>query len=747
MIAEERAPQPHHIPSLTETSCSPMNPWLMRGIVGLSLTSILAYLWVAVRRLCAPFELEWMEGGMLAHAARLIEGLPIYATPSVDFVPFFYTPGYPQLLAWLSEWTGGLSFTLGRSVSLSASLGLMALIFHAVKRESSWMFGLLGAGLYAALFRTNGAFYDLVRPDSLAALLTGGVIYVAYFYRGARAMILAGVLMSLAFWTKQTASVYYPAIGLYLVWRARWEGLLFLGVTFSLTLGAIMTLNAQTEGAFWEYVFQGHQGHVFYWKNILLRYWRDLLFLAPLILLIPLLWFSYFSPIRLLPLLLLLHWISAFLQRLSTLDYPPHMYYRELWYESPRWAIVIPPLLIALCLSSSMFRRPLPTLKMNGFWLWIFIAGAGASALNHSTQWAYANCFMPISLSVSLCIPLMLRDLLRTRPHAESSASTRQPTPALLIVSAVMIQWVAWGYHLPSQTHSPSDLRALKGLHQRLAPHPGALLSPGAPLLSYFDRKGPIHTHQMGINDVAYRGGVQDLHRRLGQREWAAVLTHERTRISGLERGYYEAEQLLYRSRQSLRTKTGFLTRPAKVWLPSRQSHHRLIAMTHANFEPIYKKNRTSLPLLITFKALGWRTTGDAFGAGAIRGKGRGFEGLWLATSLSAKKERGVGRLSADLGDAPPQVMHLSFLARAVKRGSRSKKQKNNRRRDKGLEVRLISLKSGQTLSRAFVRHTAFTRYHLQLRASEGPLRVEIIDRDPSSGLEVDDFKWQPYLD
>lgn len=105
-------------------------------VTGLCVAYLLVFLVVAFSRLVYPFEVEWMEGGMLTHAARLLSGQPIYAAPSTDFVPFFYTPLYPTLLAGLSHLTGGLSFTLGRGVSLAFTLYTLGLLFWIGRREA-----------------------------------------------------------------------------------------------------------------------------------------------------------------------------------------------------------------------------------------------------------------------------------------------------------------------------------------------------------------------------------------------------------------------------------------------------------------------------------------------------------------------------------------------------------------------------------------------------------------------------------
>lgn len=141
------------------------------------------FLWVAALRLVYPFEVEWMEGGMLTHAARLLDGQPIYAAPSADFVPFFYTPLYPTLLAGLSHLTGGLSFTLGRGVSLFFTLYTFALLFYIGRREAGPRAGLVAAGLYAAMFRFTGAFYDVARPDAMFVALVLSGCALAYYDR------------------------------------------------------------------------------------------------------------------------------------------------------------------------------------------------------------------------------------------------------------------------------------------------------------------------------------------------------------------------------------------------------------------------------------------------------------------------------------------------------------------------------------------------------------------------------------
>ena len=72
-------------------------PWFVFAAAGLYQVGLLVY--AIAGRVSYPYDLEWMEGGMLHHALRIQEGHSLYAPPSIDFIPYLYTPLYPTLLA------------------------------------------------------------------------------------------------------------------------------------------------------------------------------------------------------------------------------------------------------------------------------------------------------------------------------------------------------------------------------------------------------------------------------------------------------------------------------------------------------------------------------------------------------------------------------------------------------------------------------------------------------------------------
>src|SRR5437016_5947719 len=81
-----------------------------RALAGVSaVVAVLAIIVVCSRiafRIGYPFELEWMEGAMVDHAARVRAGLPIYCAPTPEHVAFLYTPLLYQLGALVSLVTG-----------------------------------------------------------------------------------------------------------------------------------------------------------------------------------------------------------------------------------------------------------------------------------------------------------------------------------------------------------------------------------------------------------------------------------------------------------------------------------------------------------------------------------------------------------------------------------------------------------------------------------------------------------------
>src|SRR5690606_5434809 len=97
-------------------------PWLIVLACIPALTPISTIIRIFSSRLAFPMDLEWIEGGQLLHAHRVMNGQELFTEPKWGFMPFSYPPGHAYLLAFLGK-IFGLDFWLGRLVSLGSFCG------------------------------------------------------------------------------------------------------------------------------------------------------------------------------------------------------------------------------------------------------------------------------------------------------------------------------------------------------------------------------------------------------------------------------------------------------------------------------------------------------------------------------------------------------------------------------------------------------------------------------------------------
>ena len=225
-------------------------------VVVAAVAPIAIYIYVAVRRLGYPFELEWLEGGEVEIVNRVVHGQAIYVAPSLHYVPY----PYPPLFIWVSAAFAkvlGVGFLAPRLVSFLASLGVLALLWQLVRHQTGdAVAGLVAAGLFAATYQASGAYFDLARVDSLFLVLLLAAVAVARRGQTWRAGGLIGVLLFLSFFSKQTALIAALPLLVYLVvFRRR------VGISACLTLGALfvvstLVLDHASHGWYDYYVFE-----------------------------------------------------------------------------------------------------------------------------------------------------------------------------------------------------------------------------------------------------------------------------------------------------------------------------------------------------------------------------------------------------------------------------------------------------------------------------------------------------------
>ena len=148
-------------------------PRLLKALALLAAVAALAaFGWVVAHRIAYPYDLEWMEGGMLCHALRLLHGQPIYAAPSVDFIPHLYTPLYPLVLAAIGRLTGDVGYLTARIVSTTCFAGALLVGGAWAYREGgSWATALCAMALPVVTFPQTGGFSIWRAPTRSASCL------------------------------------------------------------------------------------------------------------------------------------------------------------------------------------------------------------------------------------------------------------------------------------------------------------------------------------------------------------------------------------------------------------------------------------------------------------------------------------------------------------------------------------------------------------------------------------------------
>lgn len=230
---------------------------------------------VSAARVRFPFDLDWVEGGQLAHALRILEGKPIYG--AADFLPHPYPPLHYAVLAAVGAVTG-LSLTMARLVSVASWLFALAIGAGALyregqripggwwtKRSASMVIVVAGVGLSLRTYPYAHGWFDLARQDTMLAALVAGAAVLASLDRRAHAhahahAVTAGLVLAAAVFVKQTAIFFAVGLVLFVALQSR-RGL-FASVNarsrpVALALGfvvpsavAFVWLDVQSAGAF-----------------------------------------------------------------------------------------------------------------------------------------------------------------------------------------------------------------------------------------------------------------------------------------------------------------------------------------------------------------------------------------------------------------------------------------------------------------------------------------------------------------
>ena len=242
---------------------------------------------VVALRITYPFELEWMEGAIVDHVIRVLEGHPLYVEPSLEFIPFIYPPLYYYIAALFSKIVG-VGFFAPRLVSYLSALFCFYFIFMIVRKKTgSVLWGVVSAGLFAATYPVAGDWFDIARVDMLALLLTLAPIYLVFCRERTGTAFWAGLLVALAFFTKQTMILIAAPLALHYLIHNRKKFVIFSATVLVISLGGTLLLDFLHDGWYTYYLFNLPAGQEIYnyryttfWTDDLLPYLSVGVFLA-----------------------------------------------------------------------------------------------------------------------------------------------------------------------------------------------------------------------------------------------------------------------------------------------------------------------------------------------------------------------------------------------------------------------------------------------------------------------------------
>jgi hypothetical protein len=222
-------------------------------VVALSVIFVVLFLYAATKRMQYPFEVEWIENGILLSVLRIVHGQGLYVAPTLHFVPFLYTPLYLYVAAAVAKVTGvaGHSYMAMRLVSTLATLGSCVVIYALVMTETRrWVAGVAAAGVFVACYSVVDGFFDIGRVDALFVFL----LLLALLAQRRGYPVLAALVWVLVFQTKQTVLPLAVLI-LCAEWQRPRRMFAALATFVVMVTVSVMVLNHATGGWYDFYIF------------------------------------------------------------------------------------------------------------------------------------------------------------------------------------------------------------------------------------------------------------------------------------------------------------------------------------------------------------------------------------------------------------------------------------------------------------------------------------------------------------
>ncbi len=537
--------------------------WLPVAVGAWVVSSVLG---AAAARWRHPFDLEWMEGGMLVHALRLSRGQPLYVEPTADWIPYVYPPGYAALVA-AGATLAPLDYPLGRAISIGGTLAAALAVVAFGARARRLAAGVLGGCVFLGTYRASGAFFDLVRPDGVAVGLLAWSLYLASDRRRGTA-VAGGLMLAATFLVKHHVAAFGLPIAL-AIWSRDSVGRAFsFGLSAALPAGAFALALELRSGHFVDYLLRVPASHPHDWRRLYPGTAGELAaWLLPTVLLTAG-WLGW----RLLRaedaktrgvggalagLALATGTVAGHLAGdvAGVADAPPAVNGLVVGALAA-CAVVAAVHLVA----RAARRRPL-----DGAGVSVALVGGSVLAVvavMRSHNGGFANVLIPAHLGLSIAVPVV--------------ATAVRSVPARLALAALLagqLGWMGRQLHPEELVPDAADVAAGEKVLQALRDTcDGEILSPYAPWLPRQVGREPGF-HLIALWDIAhptnpFRGGARAVERAAADHRWACVVHGGNRKLGfGIDKQYPVVRPVSVPSR-AMMPKTGWRVRPTVLLLP-----------------------------------------------------------------------------------------------------------------------------------------------------------------------------------
>ncbi len=227
-------------------------------------------------RLFYPYQLEWMEGGEIEHIIRILEGKSIYPKPTLEFIPYIYTPLFYYIGVVFVK-IFGISFFSTRLISILSFLPILILAYCVTYRYTKDRFwSLVSLGILCFSYSTTGFWFDLARVDTLANLFML-LSFVFIIFEKPKEDLLSALFAFCAFYTKQSFLAIHIFLLLGLLIRNRKLFFQHSSLYFMLILISTIFETIKSDGwyIFWNFTLPAN--HYWIWSRVLTFWTVDIL--------------------------------------------------------------------------------------------------------------------------------------------------------------------------------------------------------------------------------------------------------------------------------------------------------------------------------------------------------------------------------------------------------------------------------------------------------------------------------------